>query len=66
MSVGVSTVIGTLGFSDMYSTNKHHATSVEIPNGIYVGGDVAIGGGEVIGIDSWVAGGVSRKKTANS
>ncbi|MBD2772629.1 hypothetical protein [Iningainema tapete] len=55
-----STIIGPLNLSENRSRENKVFTKVKIPNGVYIGGDVSIGGGDAVGLDSWVAGGVSE------
>jgi hypothetical protein len=50
-----SSVIGGINIFDNHSKKGHcNSTLVEIPNGVFIGGDVTTGGGEPMGLDSWV------------
>ncbi|RUR83497.1 hypothetical protein ACF3DV_15045 [Chlorogloeopsis fritschii PCC 9212] len=51
---GASTVIGALNLSDKRCEKNHTITKVPITRGVYIGGDVSIGGGESVGLYSWV------------
>ncbi|NEQ33251.1 MAG: hypothetical protein F6K04_20000 [Leptolyngbya sp. SIO4C5] len=51
-----SSVIGGINLSCSPFSQKMAPTLVNIRDGVYLGGNATIGGGEPIGLDTWVAG----------